>query len=114
MSEGYRLHVPPRRVRGGREVAPLVAVSDPAAVVEAVKLVDDRSGDVVVRLYESLGSRVTARLTADFPHDGVVETDLLERPLPEPVCLRPDGTLTLRPFQLVTLRYLRTNGTSVR
>jgi alpha-mannosidase len=107
VAEGYRLNVPPRRVRGEREVAPLVAVGDPAVVVEAVKLADDRSGDVVVRLYESRGTRVAAAVTADFAHGAVVETDLLERPLPEPVALTPDGTLDLRPFKIVTLRFRR-------
>ena len=104
VAEGYRLNVPPRPVRGDREVAPLLTVSDPAVVVEAVKLAEDGSGDVVVRLYESLGSRATASLTADFPHTGVIETDLLERPLPTPKALQPDGTLAMRPFQIVTLR----------
>ena len=107
VAEGYRLNVPPRRIDGGREAAPLLAVSDAAVVVEAVKLAEDRSGDVVVRLYESRGSRVAAAVTADFAHRGVVETDLLERPLPAPVGLQPDGTLLLRPFQIVTLRYAR-------
>jgi alpha-mannosidase len=107
VAEGYRLNVPPRRIRGEREVAPLVTVSDPAVVVEAVKLAEDRSGDVVVRLYESLGSRATTSVSADFPHGVVVETDLLERPLPASVALRPDGVLELRPFQIVTLRFSR-------
>jgi alpha-mannosidase len=107
VAEGYRLNVPPRRFRGGREVAPLLTVSDPAVVVEAVKLADDRSGDVVVRLYESLGSRAATSVSTDFPHGSVVETDLLERPLPSSVALRPDGMLGLRPFQIVTLRFTR-------
>jgi alpha-mannosidase len=107
IAEGYRLNVPPRRIGGAREVAPLIVVSDPAVVVEAVKLAEDRSGDVVVRLYESRGSRATAQLTAGFPYASVVETDLLERPLPDAVCLRPDGTLQLRPFRIVTLRFSR-------
>jgi alpha-mannosidase len=107
IAEGYRRGVPPRPVRGARAVAPLLTVSDPAVVVEAVKLAEDRSGDVIVRLYESRGSRATAQVAADFPHTSVVETDLLERPLPAPVALRPDGTLELRPFRIVTLRFSR-------
>ena len=107
VAEGYRLNVPPRAVRGREPVAPLLAVSDPAVVVEAVKLADDGSGDVVVRLYESLGSRVTCTVTPDFAHTGVVETDLLERELDPPRALRPDGALAVRPFQIVTLRFAR-------
>jgi alpha-mannosidase len=104
VAEGYRLNLPLREVRGGADVAPLVTVDDPAVVVESVKLAEDRSGDVVVRLYEALGTRATARVTADFPHTAVVETDLLERPLAGPPCLE-DGVLRVRPFQLVTLRF---------
>ncbi|HLU55819.1 MAG TPA: glycoside hydrolase family 38 C-terminal domain-containing protein [Pseudonocardia sp.] len=111
VAEGYRLNLPLRTVRGG-PIAPLVSVDSPAVVVEAVKLAEDGSGDVVVRLYEAFGGRATARVTADFPHHGVVETDLLERPLAEPVALSGvtpsgDGVLRLRPFRIVTLRYRR-------
>ena len=106
VAEGYRLNLPLRTVRGGSGIAPLVAVDHPAVVVEAVKLAEDGGGDVVVRLYEAHGGRATATVTADFPYASMVETDLLETPLAEPVAL--DGTrLSLRPFQIVTLRYRR-------
>jgi len=74
-------------------------VDNPAVVVEAVKLADDRSGDVVVRLYESLGGRARATLHTSFPMTHVVETDLLERPLNS-----GSTDLELRPFQVLTLR----------
>jgi alpha-mannosidase len=106
VAEGYRLNLPLRTVRGA-PIEPLVTVDSPAVVVEAVKLAEDGSGDVVVRLYEAHGGRASARITAGFEHSGVVETDLLERPLPEPVALADDGTLRLRPFRIVTLRYRR-------
>ena len=111
VAEGYRLNVPPRRVRGGGPIEPLLSVSDPAVVVEAVKAAEDGSGDVVVRLYEAFGTRASALLRAGFAHRSVVEADLLERPLPAPVCLRGDR-LTLRPFQLVTLRFVRAEAQS--
>ena len=85
--------------------------TDGAAVaIEAVKLADDGSGDVVVRLYESLGGRATTRLHPGFAVAEAWTTDLLERPLPEPpLALADDGTvpLTLRPFQVLTLRLRR-------
>lgn len=112
MAEGYRLNLPLRRVLGARNIAPLLTVDHPAVVVEAVKLAEDRTGDVVVRLYEALGSRAAACVTAAFAYSSVVETDLLERPLPDPVALSGDGRgelrLTVRPFQIVTLRFART------
>ena len=74
-----------------------------AAYVEAVKLAEDGSGDVVVRLYEPLGARTSVRVTASFEHTSVTEVDLLERPYDSGSW---DGArLPLRPFQIVTLRF---------
>ncbi|KOU71030.1 alpha-mannosidase [Streptomyces sp. XY66] len=111
--EGHALNLPERTVRGAGPVAPLLAVDSDAVVVEAVKLAEDRGGDVIVRLYESLGGRATATLTAGFPLAEAIESDLLERPLAGTAVTHPapgaDGAvaLTLRPFQIVTLRLRR-------
>jgi alpha-mannosidase len=107
---GYRINLPWRVRTGSDPVAPLVTVSDDAVVVESVKLADDRSGDVIVRLYESGGDRATARLTAGFPLAGVISTDLLERRWPETeeYAVTDNGvTLVLRPFEIRTLRLSR-------
>ena len=108
---GHEINLPPREVPGG-PVAPLVAVDSPdrAVVVSAVKLADDRSGDVIVRLYESLGGRAAATLRAGFPAATATLTDLLEDPLPDgPELTLVDRAvaLRLRPFQIVTVRLRR-------
>lgn len=89
----------------------MVSVDGDGLTVEAVKLADDGSGDVVVRLYESLGGRAAGTLRTGFPLAGVQVTDLLERPLaeqPDQVRQSADGgdtvRVALRPFQIVTLR----------
>ena len=117
VEEGYRTNLPARVVQGGQGFAPLVSVDDPSVVVESVKLANDRSGDVIVRLYESRGARASARvaLTGADGQTGassVVATDLLERTGTYGVreCGElADGVanLQLRPFQLVTLRFTR-------
>lgn len=104
---GQRLNQPVRRITGARPVAPIVDASGPGVVVEAVKLAEDGSGDLVVRLYESLGDRVCGTLRPGFGFDQVLTTDLLERTIdPEPE-LTEDGVvrLTLRPFEILTLRF---------
>ncbi|WP_066286876.1 alpha-mannosidase [Arthrobacter sp. B6] len=110
VEEGYRTNLAPRVVRGANPVEPLFTVPNPALVIEAVKLAEDGSGDVVVRLYESLGQRSTGLLSANFAVRDVYATDLLERPAEAPG-VTPSGhgrvTLALRPFQLVTLRFAR-------
>ena len=88
-----------------------MTVDNDAVVITAVKLADDGSGDVVVRLYESPGGRARARARrrASRPRT-VTATDLLERPLADgPRHESVDGSvrLSLRPFELVTLRLAR-------
>ena len=109
IEEGYRTNLAPRLMRGAAPVEPLFTVSNPALVVEAVKCAQDGSGDVVVRLYESLGQRSAGHIAANFPVRAVVATDLLERAAEAPGVVPGEGGagLSLRPFQLVTLRFTR-------
>ena len=109
VQEGYRTNLAPRLVRGASPVEPLFSVSNPALVIEAVKLAQDGSGDVVVRLYESLGQRSAGSITANFPVRNVLATYLLERITEAPGVAPSDSgaDLRLRPFQLVTLRFAR-------
>ena len=88
-----------------REIEPVVAVANEAVVVEAVKAADDRSGDLVVRCYESLGGRATTTVRAGFPVRRAQVTDLLERHLDDLEV--EDGhqlRVELKPFQVITLR----------
>ncbi|GAB2831845.1 alpha-mannosidase [Lentzea nigeriaca] len=104
VAEGYALNLP-LRVAGStaRPPVPLVTVDSPAIVVEAVKLADDRSGDVIVRLYESLGGRAFATVRPEFPVASMDIVDLLERPLHA-----SEGfDVSLRPFQVLTVRLRR-------
>lgn len=118
---GYELNLPLRPAPGAEGTGrPLLTVDNPDVVVEAVKLADDQSGDVIVRLYESRGGQARATLTAHFPVTHVRETDLLEepfpssharggrsRPLTEHVDEGGEVPLSLRPFEIVTLRLTR-------
>ncbi|MFF8960739.1 alpha-mannosidase [Streptomyces sp. NPDC014894] len=110
IAEGYALNLPLRVAEaGGAE--PVVSSDRPAVTVEAVKLADDRSGDVVVRVYECLGGRAEATLRTGFRMSGARVTDLLERPAAEePLAVTEDGRavrVALRPFQILTLRLAR-------
>ena len=122
--EAYALNLPLRVVRGDATTPPpaLVGVySEQGALVEAVKLADDRSGDVIVRLYEGHGGRARARISAPFPVADVIACDLLEDPLDGPLApavrrvapgsygnLAQDRwDVALRPFQIATLRLVR-------
>ncbi|MGW1977713.1 alpha-mannosidase [Streptomyces sp. NPDC001889] len=110
VAEGYALNLP-LRTADARGAEPVVRADGPGVTVEAVKLADDRSGDVIVRLYESTGGRSEATLRTGFPVAGARVTDLLERPVEAaPVALSAAGdsvAVSLRPFQILTLRLSR-------
>jgi len=103
-AEGIALNAPSTVVRGANEVEPLVAVSGEGIVVSSVKLADDRSGDVIVRVYESLGRRASGSLSIGFDHGGIREVSLIEDELESP---RTGEALSLRPFEVRTLRIAR-------
>lgn len=129
---GYRISVPAQHVCGQHPVAPLFTItpsdltsktSEASGVLpEAVKMAEDRSGDIVVRLYESIGQQERAQLTTHFAWKSVSEVDLVEKPndAVQPAIDRKasDTTtssdnqpasieLTVHPFQIVTLRFHR-------
>lgn len=105
--DGYSVNDESRAVTGAHAVQPLVTSSNPMVVVDAVKLAEDRSGDVIVRLYEAEGARQSAEISFGFEVAEVVETDLLERRVDRAVVTDASGnavSVTLRPFKLATLR----------
>jgi alpha-mannosidase len=107
---GYHLNLPVRTVSGSANsaVEPVVAVASRSVLVESVKLAEDRSGDLIVRLYEAEGARSAAELSLGVPVVEAWRTDLLERDektgrwrADEPI------TLVLRPFEVATIRVRR-------
>lgn len=88
-------------------------------VIDWIKLADDGTGDLIMRLYEAAGSTAKVRLQPSSAFAGAVirETDTLEGdnlPADEPRALTsPNGSaissaeLVFSPFQLATLRVTR-------
>ncbi|MEO1060146.1 MAG: alpha-mannosidase [Actinomycetota bacterium] len=108
VAEAHRLNLPVRTAPGTLHGGPrsIVEIDHPGVVVSAVKLADDGSGDLVVRLHEAWGQRSRSALR---PARSIVEClrcDLLERPTGDASVAVDDGAaqLSLRPFELVTLR----------
>ena len=111
-----RLNAPLRVVSNGCAEAPApqivrISGSDGGAAggveVDAVKLADDGFGDLIVRLHEAVGNRTRISVTTPSRVTDAWRCNLLEDiGTGEEV---GDGvvTLTLRPFQIVTLRLRR-------
>ena len=84
--------------------APVVSVSGRGVEVDAVKVADDGSGDIVVRLHEATGNRMAVTVALATRIAAAAGCDLLEQPqrhfeVSDGIC-----AITLRPFQLMTLR----------
>ncbi|MEI7443173.1 MAG: glycoside hydrolase family 38 C-terminal domain-containing protein, partial [Actinomycetes bacterium] len=113
ISEGFRMNLPLRNHTGQNPVKPLIVVENANVVVEAVKLAEDGSGDVIVRLYEGTGDRTLAKISVNFEYENSVVVDLLEREAENQAILMnsQEGKihLELRPFKIATLRFTKTS-----
>ena len=109
---GYDLATPLRAVRATAPVAPIVTSSNPAVVIETVKLAGDGSGDLVVRLYESRGGKAHTTLTLAGTAEAIESTDLLERALDGDV--HAAGASVELPFHAFQLRTIRFRNVSAR
>lgn len=121
IEEGYLLNLPERYAPAAaaqRIAGPLIAVDVPSVRVETIKLAQDRSGDLVARMYEAEGAPAEAVVTPDPALAGgeVDVVDLLERPFSEDAQAfrsamerTEDGGVRLRfrPFEIKTLRIER-------
>jgi alpha-mannosidase len=109
VEEGYRLRTPLREVQG-QPTTPIVASVNDSVVIETVKLAQDQSGDIVVRLYEAHGGQAQSLISADFDYLRVEQTDLLERAIDDRAVVSSTAdtvSVRLDPFQIVTLRFVR-------
>jgi alpha-mannosidase len=110
-----RLNSPLRVVNGTGESAgtPVVVVSGPdggaaaGVEVDAVKLADDGTGDLVVRLHEACGNRIRISVATPQRITSAWMCDLLEEPQTGEEVGDGIVAITLRPFQIVTLRLRR-------
>ena len=82
----------------------LMDVSDSAVTVECVKLSEDGSGDLVIRLYESMGGARSAALAPRLPFGEARLCSLAEEPGEALPVENGAVHLTFRPFEIKTLR----------
>jgi alpha-mannosidase len=85
------------------------SVDHPGVVIDTVKKAEDSTA-LIVRLYESHGTRARVRLTTTVPFKSVTRVNLLEDPLPataaspSPTLRDAEVTFAIKPFEIITLR----------
>ena len=87
--------------------APIVNLTGDGVEIDAIKPADDGDGDLIVRLHESVGNRTRITVACDRRILAASRCNLLEEPqagleVGDGIC-----ALTVRPFELVTLRLTR-------
>jgi alpha-mannosidase len=106
LREAEHLNRPLRLVTGTADVrpAPLVELTGDGVEIDAVKLADDGSGDLVVRLHEAVGDHRPVTVRTDRRVAAATRCNLLEEPSSGIEVGDGIVALVLRPFELVTLR----------
>ena len=102
--EAYELNCPVTVTMGSTGTQSVFSVNAPNIIIEAVKAAEDRSGDVIVRLYESKHTATRCILTTTLFVNTAIETSMLEEYAGD---LDLDGTgipLEFRPFEVKTVR----------
>jgi alpha-mannosidase len=109
VAEAERFNAPVRAVSGSASAIPPPVVSLTGAGVEldAVKLADDGDGDLIVRLHEACGDRRHVMVRADRRILAASRCNLLEEPVSGLEVGDGIAVLSVRPFELVTLRLTR-------
>lgn len=108
LAAAHALNNPPQVFRNGGGApstpAPLVTCDAPNVVIQTVKAAEDGNG-FIVRLYESQRQRGSVTLTFGAPVGAVQAVNLLEEPLGAAQAVTGGRyTLTLKPFEIVSLR----------
>ncbi len=79
----------------------LLTISEKAVILEAMKLAEDGSGDIILRLYESKKTHCRTTITTSFPVAAIRETNLLEEDVTEDI-----KEVSFVPFEIKTLRLI--------
>jgi len=102
--EAYNINSDVCSIEGDAGEMRLFSIDQKDVILETVKLAEDRSGDVVLRLYQSTGATTVCTLHTALPIDKAWEASMLEEPEKEieagEKCIR----LMFRPFEIKTVR----------
>ncbi len=105
VQQAYQLNIPLRMIEGYAESQSLFRIDQPNVILETVKPAEDStSGDIILRLYESMGNKTQIRLTSSLPIKRVFQADMLENIKEECTWTEKGLELDFRPFEIKTFR----------
>ena len=106
--EAYDLNCPAAAYSGERAAFSALSVNARNVFVDTMKPAEDGSDDIILRLYEAMGTRTDTTLSLALPVTGVFACNMLEEePAETDWRKEADGVavpLSFRPFEIKTLR----------
>jgi alpha-mannosidase len=102
--EAYELNTPVTVTGGAAGEKSFFSVDSPNIVIDTVKPAEDGSGDIIIRLYESIRCACRCTLTAHVPFTRVSQTDMLENLQKDLQHTDKAVPLEFRAFEIKTVR----------
>jgi alpha-mannosidase len=104
VQEAYDLNVPVTTVPGSAGTGSVLRTDARNIIIDTVKPAEDGSGDVIVRMYESMRTATRCTLETSLPVRDVVETNFMEETTGKVSITGQAIALEFRPFEIKTLR----------
>jgi alpha-mannosidase len=105
VKQAYEINVKPSVVSGGKLDASYLHIDNDNVIIDTVKLAEDGSGDIIIRLYESKKAAVKTKLHIAFTDEFKACTcDMLENSQEELSVENGAVELSFRAFEIKTLR----------
>ena len=103
VQDGLRLNYPLTITEGVAPTQSLFRVDAPNVIIDTVKIAEDGSGDLILRLYESKKCDTCCALTTALPVQSAALCDMMEQVEAE-LPANSSIPLHLQPFEILTLR----------
>lgn len=104
VEKAYELNCPIDVMRGYAKERSYFRLSEKNIVIDTVKPAEDGSGDITVRMYNTMNMSLKCRLECDFGVKSAVLTDMLEQNGTEAEICGNGVELEFRPFKVVTVK----------
>ena len=102
--QAYQLNAPLRVKTGKADTVSLIKASKKNIIVDTVKLAEDGSGDLIVRLYEATNTYTNVTLQFGFAIASAKRTDLLENEICDVETSENEISIAVKAFEVVTLK----------
>ena len=101
---GYELNVPVTQAGGNAGEKSIIEIGGKNIIIESVKSAEDNSGDIIMRLYESVRNAASSVFRVNIPFKRIVISDMLENEKYEIKSESGEFALHFNAFEIKTIR----------